>query len=393
MMRRLTLAASLAFVAGGAAAQGRDSAGVRVVTNDAPRSVRPLYRVDPAPIIDLGAAGSDDEFTAPVLTARLADGRVVVANGGTELRFYDPAGKRLATFGRKGGGPGEFERITRLAVVRGDTVLVFDGGTARLTVVSPRATLVRSISFATGRRRFVGAFPGPTLLVSATGGGGPQESGLYRDTAAYLVTNRAGDSLGVVGRFPGREIILDIQTKNKQITSVNISGLPFGREGLVGVADSGVVVAPMDRYELFRYDQSGRLRQVIRRAFRPEPPTAADLDRLVAVETAGLPAGQENIREARRASYAKAPLPKAKPPYDAVVARGSELWVRDYHGLHPRDQPSRWSVFDAGGGWLTTVDTPAGFEPQVIGADFLLGTWLDADDLPHVRLLRLSQAR
>lgn len=397
-MRRILMAAGLVLAArpaaGQAKSESRDSAGARIVTSSAPRSDRPLYRVDPTPVVDLGAGSGEDELVQPILTARLRDGRIVVATGGTELRFFSPAGKRLATFGRKGSGPSEFQRVTWLGVADGDTVMAFDAGTSRLTLVTPGAALARSVSFANGRRRLAGVFPGQTLLVSSAGGLARPESGPFRDTLLYLVAGRAGDSLGTVGRFPGREMLIEVRTANKLITSVNMTGLPFGREGFVGVADSGVVVAPADRYELFRYDRSGRLRTVIRRIFRPEPPTPADVDRLVTVQTAGLPAGQEAAARSRvKESYAKAPLPKSKPPYDEVRPRGGELWVRDYHRLDHREQPGRWSVFDASGQWATTVETPPGFDLQVAGADFLLGVWLDSDDVPHVRLLRLTAAR
>jgi hypothetical protein len=56
--------------------------------------------------------------------------------------------------------------------------------------------------------------------------------------------------------------------------------------------------------------------------------------------------------------------------------------------------------FDEGGGYIRTAGRKAGellgrvmvpfrFRPRHIGSDFVLGTWEDEDDIPHVQLYRL----
>ena len=104
-----------------------DSAGIAIVTSAAPRfPVR--YRVDSAPVLDLGASGDPaDEFSGTIIALKLHDGRIAVANQGTsEVRFFDAAGKRLQSVGRKGSGPGEFEQIASFNQGTGDSLLVFD---------------------------------------------------------------------------------------------------------------------------------------------------------------------------------------------------------------------------------------------------------------------------
>lgn len=61
-----------------------------------------------------------------------------------EIFVYDARGRYLRSLGRRGGGPGEFEVITELAIARGDTVHVFDGKLRRRTVISPDGAFVRS---------------------------------------------------------------------------------------------------------------------------------------------------------------------------------------------------------------------------------------------------------
>ena len=396
--RQLATALSLAVaMTGPARAQPaiRDSAGVRIVTNTAPRSSQPLYRIDPMPLVDLGTAGAEDEFAPPVFSVRLHDGGIVVATGATELRFYDAKGKKLRSFGRKGGGPGEFQRIQFLGVMAGDTIVAFDAGTRRLTVVSPGGGLVRTLPLANPSRRLVaGLLPGGRILAGSMGAGGTDpKNGMMRDTTPYLVLGPRGDSVSAVGRFAGREAMIQVARANGRIRSMTISTIEFGRTGYLGVDDSVVVAAPADRFEILRYSQAGRLLVSMSRLFRPEAPTPADLEFLIDRQIRSLPPGQEAAADNVRRSMKATPLPKTKPPYDAMVVRSNgEIWVRDYLGPYSRDRAGRWSVFDRTGVWITTVETPAGLEPQVIGADFLLGYWLDSDDLPHVRLFRLTPA-
>lgn len=57
---------------------------------------------------------------------------------------FDSTGKFLRRLGRVGSGPGEFKRPYRLLVTPGDTIHVFDRGTARRTVLSPDYRALRS---------------------------------------------------------------------------------------------------------------------------------------------------------------------------------------------------------------------------------------------------------
>ena len=84
-------------------------------------------------VISLGDA--DNELFESIQFGRLSpDGRAVVADGGgLFVRVYGPDGKRQASFGRKGGGPGEFSSIHGLWLTREGKIGVWDGSSRRLT--------------------------------------------------------------------------------------------------------------------------------------------------------------------------------------------------------------------------------------------------------------------
>lgn len=64
-----------------------------------------------------------------------------------EITVFDGHGRFIKTIGRNGQGPGEYRDISALLVLPGETLLVFDGGNARVGVLSPEGEWVRGIGY------------------------------------------------------------------------------------------------------------------------------------------------------------------------------------------------------------------------------------------------------
>jgi hypothetical protein len=85
----------------------RDSGGVRIVENTSPQWLESQqWRLTEEPIVDIGGGDTAEEQLHRVRgAARLSDGRIVVADGGSqELRFYAPSGEHERSAGGRGGG-------------------------------------------------------------------------------------------------------------------------------------------------------------------------------------------------------------------------------------------------------------------------------------------------
>jgi hypothetical protein len=83
------------------------------------------------------------------------------------------------------------------------------------------------------------------------------------------------------------------------------------------------------------------------------------------------------------------PLPDAVSPFRFILVDGYDrIWVRDSHA--DDTAPTAWNVYGFDGSPLARVTTPAGFEMQHIGEDFLLGRTHDEMNVEHIRLYRLS---
>lgn len=97
------------------------------------------------PVEDL-RIDADEQNLAPIWYLFVSPKGVMVASQQADrhFRFFGPDGKPLGTFGRKGGGPGEFQRIegTRAGWL-GDTLWLTEAQTPRLTLVGPDLKLLR----------------------------------------------------------------------------------------------------------------------------------------------------------------------------------------------------------------------------------------------------------
>ncbi|HEX9729111.1 MAG TPA: 6-bladed beta-propeller [Gemmatimonadales bacterium] len=97
------------------------------------------------PIVEIGVieGNPDLELFEATSSIRLSDGRIVVANTGTsELRFFDRSGRFERAAGGRGGGPGEFRFLRRIARLPGDSILALDW--IRASVFDPAGAFVRT---------------------------------------------------------------------------------------------------------------------------------------------------------------------------------------------------------------------------------------------------------
>src|SRR5690606_28349256 len=112
-------------------------------------AVPPELMLNPEPILTIGEMEGAEEYEFHNVNhaTRLSDGTLVVANGGSlELRFYDSTGRHIRSAGRRGSGPGEFEAITYLRSLAGDTLLVHDARNRRVTLFAADGAYIRDFT-------------------------------------------------------------------------------------------------------------------------------------------------------------------------------------------------------------------------------------------------------
>jgi hypothetical protein len=380
----------------------RDSAGITIVENHAPRWAEGEgWRVSAEPAVEIGMIDGPAAYQLDNVrnAARLRDGSIAIADGGSrQVRIYDADGRHLRSFGGRGGGPGEFETLFLVRPSRGDSIAAWDSRQRRLTVFDPEGAVGRVLTVEGVPGWLVpalGWFDDGSLVVSP--GMTPQalmeaESGLRREIRTYLRVDPEGgiDTLAI---GPGRDEVV-----YHEGTSFGTREVLFGRDAYAALRGDELVTGESGHFAIAHLGPDGITRRMTRLIGKPRPVSDAELDE-----------ARERVREARRESARRMaeqfgrPVEEDRSPvqhrdaypfFDALeLDTGGNLWVRvpAPGGAGGATMPRTWQVFDADGAWLGAVETPAGLRVTDIGDGHVLGVVRDDFDVEYVRMYRLER--
>ncbi len=366
-----------------------DSAGIAMVTNHGPAwAAGEGWRLPELPVFDLGSydAEGPESFEYVAGARRLSSGVIVVADGGArELRFFDEAGDHIRTVGRKGSGPGEFESLRFLELWRGDSLIVHDGRGRPISLFDSSGMFGRSFRLEPDDSVMfpfsIGTLVGGELV---TQGFEPREEapagGVTRRAIPLQRFDLAGAFIGHGPRFDGNEqFVLAMGDDGFAMTTMR-----FGDGIILVVGPADLIVMPTHRGELTWYANGGRtVGRIARWPAKNRPVTDADWERYLAERTSN-PRMPERFKQ----MFLKMPRAETMPLAEGIVVDDKgNVWLRDFRG--PLDTTSSLTVFSANGLLLGQVKVPFRFRPNHIGDDFVLGTWEDEDDVPHVQMYQL----
>ncbi|MBC7893997.1 MAG: hypothetical protein H7066_01205 [Cytophagaceae bacterium] len=379
----------------GGAQQVTDSAGARIIAYGAKDRAKARWTVEPRPLFKVGGAeGTGPTELAQVLgVARVADGRVVIANGGsTDLRVFSPAGAFVRSIGRKGLGPGEFDGII-LMHRSADTLVVHDRQ-SRLQIYTPDGTLLRSYTRPTFGARGVSSWPG----MLSDGSGVVQGMEPLTDTTSDHVTAMA--ALGI------RALNSNEATAFTQIPvfeRVRRGGqsvaLFLGAVSRTAVMGERVCSGYAIRWEVNCFDRHGKLSSRTRRDVDPGRVTSADQEEFkrgyIVANKAQPP------EQVKRWTQVVQFADKRSAFGRFVPSPTGELWVGPFvvlesfvpgrRGTVIPEKPTTWSVLAKDGTWAADVELPARFSLLDAGRDYVAGVELDADDVETVVVYRLRR--
>ena len=368
----------------------------------------------------LGDALAEDEYQfAEVSPDRLAgddEGNLYILDRqGSRVLKYGPDARHLATFGRKGEGPGELSQPLGLAVGRDDTVWVSDFSNSRLTGFPQDGGDARVISYVDGA-----GIPSPALAVLGDGfiqsfrpmfnfrgpGGPAQRAGASAEPSApaKLPVIRLGpaleplDTLWSVPEPPTDMVQLEMGDRLMVMMMARQFAPAFRWEAL---SDGSVVVSDTSAYLLRVLDPDGTVRRIIERAPAPRPVTEADREaareRLRASESEGgtrISMGGGGPDEATRQRMLEQRLEKMTfaSEIPRIVSLRVDTQDRIWVGVGGEvpDSVGRIDVYDREGTLLGEVHgIPM---PDVFLADGRVGVLrIDEMDVQQVVLMRLRE--
>lgn len=371
----------------------RDSAGVHIVHNLDPQwKAEARWTLDPLPVLKIGVEEDDPQRVFFRLTdaRRLSDGRIVAANAGSgELRYFSADGAYLCSSGRQGAGPGEFDGLSWLQVVKGDTLIVHsNGGGGRLSVVGPDGVFARTIpiprvpdvQFATPMAVLSN---GGLLLRSERLYGVGVPSGVYYDSALLVIARDEDLVEAKLGPFPRNEHLVLASA-----TSMSITSRTFGKHLVTAIWKGRIYVGTNERYEIAVFDTLGRLVRFIRLERAPE---LVSRNAIAHVESTRMTNSRNEAERAlNKAFLEKMQYPAKMPYYGGMLADAiGNLWVSRYAYL---SGPRTWDVFDADGLLLGAVQMPDRFSVRQITEGEIIGISRDESDVERVTILRLLKS-
>lgn len=372
-----------------------DSAGARIVRYGPRDRPRARWTVERKLLSIGGSAGTGPtEFSQVLGVARMSDGKVVMANGGsTELRVFSATGEFIRSIGRKGLGPGEFDGI--LLMLRSADTLVVHDRQSRLQIYLADGTLLRSYTRPQFQEHGVSSWPG----MLSDGSGVVQGMDPITDSTSDQVTATA--TLGIKSPT-GTEAraFTQIPVFERVRRGGRSVALFLGAVSRVAVMGERVCAGYAIRWEVQCFDRRGRLMSRTVRDVEPGRVTEAD---------------KEEFRRGYAAANVLQPPDKVKAALqmfqfaDRRSAFGrfvpasptGELWVGEFvvlesfvpgrRGTVIPEKPTTWSVLGPDGSWVADVVLPARFSLLDAGRDYVAGVELDQDDVESVVVYRLKR--
>jgi len=373
--------------------QTRDSAGIRIVENVRPPDGSRLpWRIGPEPAVSIGAVEGDEPYMldGAIDATRLRDGRIVVANVGTqELRVFDAAGIYLTTWGGEGEGPGEFTGLSQVEPWPGDSIVAWSAPRFGISVFDARGTYARTFRLVhdeatSPMQRF---WPQSTTRDGAILAAHRPEAA---DTVVVQLRDGEGEIRSSFGTHPGSEPYIHYEGDRSMLF-----WKIFGRQPVWAPWGDLTVVATTDHYELRAFRTDGSLSRIVRRDHVPRSPTEADREpfveeQLSSFEGADIP---ELIVQAARKEFETVPMADFFPAFSSVRGDATgHLWVEEYESPREDRPGTLWTVFDPDGHALGFVETPDGLEIYEIGEDYILGRVKDGLGVERIQLWPLDRS-
>jgi len=379
-----------------------DSAGIQVVSvRLPPEVVAGRTTIDSEPELSIGVAtGEDPQELSDVLGAvRLQDGRVVVANAGTnQLRFFGPDGKYLFSTGGDGEGPGEFRSIDYVGLIGDDTILAYDMNLTRLSLFDGTGEFLTSH----------GPISSPELLMPHVVGVLSTRQYVSWSNVAYepdgVGVHAAPIRFGLSALSNGsyREAGTAMSGEEAQVMyrgSLTRAFRPFGRESDVAAGwNHFYVLTSTDDAGVRVYDTSGTLIRIVRIDIPRLPVDQAIVEPWADSWIARYAGGSRELEEWWRHGFRETPPPEHVPVFRSLEVDSDGNVCAERYPLTMDEETTYW-CFSPDGHFLRSIRLPRRllregphphFDPQLeIGHDYVLGVWQDDNDVQYVRMYAL----
>ena len=376
----------------------RDSAGITIVESPRPAPDSRLgWKVSDQPTLAIQTLETEDgpQLYQVQAATRLPDGRIVVANGGSnELLVFEGTGSYQAAWAGQGEGPGEFTDLSGLGRLAGDSLIATDALQGRVSVFDYEGNHGRTTKLEGDPGPFmrilgagqvpyvmIGVLPEGTLFTKSTDG--YETSGFWRWVNVYGLVKADGSGRISLGEYPGPETYSEGYLDGNMFRVMPLRH-PFGKTTATAVWGDLVAFGRNETYEIRAFRSDGSLERIVRRDHEPGSPTQADQENYFRERFANL---DEDQLTSRLEVAANVPPVETFPAYSDIKSDElGHLWVAEFK-LPDEDRDSTlWTVFDQAGEALGFVETPSGLTIYEIGEEYILGKRTGELDIEYLEL-------
>lgn len=367
-----------------------DSAGVRiVVVHDSLReehfpAVRLLEGVD-----TIGVALGEDPYQFSYLRGAVLtrEGILVADEFSREIRYFDGQGRFLASLGREGEGPGEFETLSWIRRGSNGILFAWDGRASRLTSIAIGDSALaymwsRRLNVVPWKAQAMGVVGAGQLLLVGAGSDRPTPVPGRVNGGEMMVGVGSEETLPAMHRLatvPSQPAYLSNDMRIAQVPFTVLPDYAVGPESVwLGSGIDG---------EIREVDLDGRVRVILRLPSQG-PVTDHDLARFIESD---LEDHEEAERPRRRQLLNEIPMPRELPAFNRLrIDDDQRLWVGGYNSGSSPVTP--WHVFDRDGCPVGRVVMPAGLQVLAIGQWRIVGGILDELGVRRVLIYRFAES-
>jgi len=219
---------------------------------------------------------------------------------------------------------------------------------------------------------------------------------LFHLTRSVLIVSPDLKVIARIGPLPSDGDRFGMKVNGLSITDA----VPYSSSSTVRVFGDRLYLAKGPSFEIFRYDATGALREVFRRAVTPRPIGESakasfrkwyrgEIERRArSVEAKGNKESGRLTRQLRPVWLNNVPFPAAAPLIaNFVVDAQGYIWVDDYVMLS--DSLATWSILDPQGRYLGSLPRPRDIETLFVSDTLVVGLAKDDDEVETVRVNRV----
>lgn len=363
---------------------------------------QPEWRL--VPELRIGSVDDEDQSLTVITSVTVAaDGTIYLPQRQDQnIRVYDRTGKLLRIIGGKGGGPGEFEGLVHVGILR-DTLYAPDFRHRRVTFFTMDGELIGTLPISVGRTSTPYSPGGVSRMLedgSVLGTLGALSRAIATGEVTHVPTLRAdreGTVLDTVYRMPLGSSQLSLKLGNGEAyTAQPYPDSPIGAwsdDGILEVEREATDDAREGFFRLTWISFSGDTTLVRRYRYAPHRLDAAVGDSIIDAIAARFTDWAARVGASRNDLVGQLRrgiiIPRHLPPITAaLIAQNGDVWLRREN---VPGATVRWNVLSGQGDVLALFSLPKRVRPIHIDATHVYAAETDDLDVPYLVRYRIDR--